>query len=255
MHGVVYLSPMKTFLVVLLLFLAAPAYGQPAEHVVLLHGLARTSGSMNSLGEYLESRGYRVLNIDYPSREYPIEQLSAMIRKDVAAKTSAARTVHFVTHSLGGIIVRYMQDTDPLPGLGRVVMLSPPNRGSEVVDALGSLWLFGSMNGPAGRQLGTGEDGIPRRLGRVGFPLGVITGDWSINWINSLIIPGKDDGKVSVEHAKVEGMADFLVVHACHPLIMNDATVQAQCAHFLRYGRFFRAGSGAPAGHLTKESR
>jgi hypothetical protein len=236
----------KKFLFVVLLSLAMPVYGQTGECVVLLHGLARTSRSMDSLGEYLTSQGFTVINIDYPSREYPIEQLSVMIRKEVVSRTSGAGTVHFVTHSMGGIIVRTMQATDPLPTLGRVVMLSPPNQGSEVVDSLGGLWLFGSIHGPAGKQLGTRDEGIARKLGKVDFPLGVITGDRSVNWINSLIIPGMDDGKVSVERAKVDGMADYLVVHACHPLIMNHPAVQSQCVYFLRHGRFTRAGSGAP---------
>jgi triacylglycerol lipase len=71
---------------------------------------------------------------------------------------------------------------------------------------------FKSINGPAGKQLGTGENSICRALGKVKFELGIITGDGSINWINSLIIPGKDDGKVSIESAKVEGMTDFLAL-------------------------------------------
>ena len=139
---------------------------------------------------------------------------------------------------MGGIIVRFIQKNDPLPNLGRVVMLSPPNRGSEVVDFLSNLWFFESINGPAGKQLGTGENGICRTLGKVNFELGIITGDRSINWINSFIIPGNDDGKVSIESAKVEGMADFLIVHVSHPFIMNDKTVMTECVHFLRNGHF-----------------
>jgi hypothetical protein len=135
---------------------------------------------------------------------------------------------------MGGIIVRFIQKHDPLPNLGRVVMLSPPNGGSEIVDRLGDVWFFESINGPAGKQLGTGKDSICHTLGKVNFKLGVITGDKSINWINSLIIPGDDDGKVSIKNAKVEGMTDFLVVHTSHPFIMNDKTVMAECVHFLR---------------------
>ena len=210
----------------------------PAEQVVLLHGLARTSRSMNRLEKALLAHGYQVLNIDYPSRKYRIPELAQIVRKAVVSNAAQAQVIHFVTHSMGGIIVRYIQKNDPLPNLGRVVMLSPPNQGSEVVDALGSRWLFELINGPAGKQLGTDGVSILQGLGKVNFESGVITGDRSINWINSLIIPGKDDGKVSIESANVEGMADFLTVHASHPFIMRNKTVITQCLYFLRHGKF-----------------
>jgi triacylglycerol esterase/lipase EstA (alpha/beta hydrolase family) len=166
----------KKFIFVVRLSLAAPACGHTDECVALLHGLARTSRSQHSLGESLTSEGFTVINLDHLFREYPIERLSVMIRKGAVSRTSGAGTVHFVTHSMGGIIVRTMQATDPLPDIGRVVMLSPPNQGSEVVDALGDLWLFGSINGPAGRQLGTHDEGTARKLGKVGFPWGASPG-------------------------------------------------------------------------------
>lgn len=216
------------------------------EHVVLLHGLARTSSSMNKLAKHLSNQGYQVVNIDYPSRKYQLSELAKIVRKEVISKTTGADKIHFVTHSMGGIIVRFMQKYDPLPNLGRVVMLSPPNRGSEVVDFLNDTWFFESINGPAGKQLGTGESSICRTLGKVIFELGIITGDRSINWINSFIIPGRDDGKVSIESAKVEGMADFLVVHVSHPFIMNDKAVMTQCVHFLQNGHFIKLRKSTP---------
>jgi triacylglycerol lipase len=228
----------RAFIVFFMLLFTSPAYAVPAEYVVLLHGLARTGNSMNKLAKYLSDQGYHVVNINYPSRKYQMSELAKIIRKEVISKTTEANKIHFVTHSMGGIIVRFMQKHDPLPNLGRVVMLSPPNQGSEVVDFLSDLWFFESINGPTGKQLGTGENSICRALGKVNFELGIITGDGSINWINSLIIPGKDDGKVSIESAKVEGMTDFLVVHVSHPFIMNDKTVMAECVHFLRNGHF-----------------
>lgn len=229
---------MKFFFFFFALLVSARAYSLPAEHVVLLHGLARTSSSMGDLEEFLSNQGYQVLNIDYPSRKHPISELAEIVRDEVASKTRDAGKIHFVTHSMGGIILRYMQQNDPLLNLGRVVMLSPPNHGSEIVDALGELWLFQFINGPAGRQLGTDGASIPKQLGKVNFELGVITGDRSINWINSLMIPGKDDGKVSIESARIEGMIDFLVVHVSHPFIMKDKTVIARCLHFLQNGSF-----------------
>jgi hypothetical protein len=167
-----------------------------------------------------------------------LSELAKIVRKETISKITGANKIHFVTHSMGGIIIRFIQKHDPLPNLGRVVMLNPPNCGSEVADFLDGIWLFESINGPAGKQLGTGENNICRTLGKANFELGIITGDKSINWINSLIIPGDDDGKVSTESAKVEGMTDFLVVHVSHPFIMNDKTVMTECVHFLRNGHF-----------------
>jgi len=208
------------------------------EQVVLLHGLARTSGSMEDMAEALSREGYQVWNIDYSSRKYKTSELAAMVREEIISKTSGAEKIHFVTHSMGGIIVRYIQRYDPLPNIGRVVMLSPPNHGSEVVDLLGNTWPFEFINGPAGKELGTDENSIPQKLGSVNFETGIITGDSSINWINSFIIPGEDDGKVSIESAKVEGMVDFLVIHASHPFIMKDKLVITKCLSFIRDGHF-----------------
>lgn len=211
---------------------------QAQETVVLLHGLARSSASMESLASTLESEDYRVLNLDYDSRKMPIQDLAKSIRKRVVEQSEDARTVHFVTHSMGGIILRQIQRSAPIPKLGRVVMLSPPNHGSEVVDKIKGTWYFKSLNGPAGQQLGTAASDFVQQLGPVDFELGVLTGDRSMNWINSLMIPGKDDGKVSVESAKVEGMRAFKVVHATHPMIMKNKAVIQEVIHFLQTGHF-----------------
>src|SRR5208283_4161142 len=123
--------------------------------------------------------------------------------------------------------------------LGRVVMLAPPNQGSEVVDKLGWLFLFKWINGPAGSELGTGTNSTPKKLGPVNYAVGVIAGDRSINWINSLLIPGRDDGKVSVERTKLAGMSDYIVIHTAHPFIMRNREAIRQTIQFLRTGGFY----------------
>ena len=153
---------------------------------------------------------------------------------------AGATKIDFVTHSLGGILVRSYLARHALPKLGRVVMLGPPNQGSEVVDKLGSFWWFKKINGPAGNELGTDTNSTPNQLGPANFCVGVIAGDRSINWINSLLIPGSDDGKVSVERTKLAGMADHIVIHATHPFLMRNRTAIRQTIQFLRAGRFGR---------------
>ena len=198
---------------------------------------------MAKMERALAAAGYQVRNVDYPSRTASIQRLADdAIGKAVGdCERDGAVKIDFVTHSLGGILVRSYLARHSVPSLGRVVMLAPPNQGSEVVDKLGWLFLFKWINGPAGSELGTGANSTPNRLGPATFPVGVIAGDRSINWINSLIIPGRDDGKVSVERTKLAGMSDHIVIHTAHPFIMRNREVIRQTIQFLRTGGFDHA--------------
>jgi triacylglycerol lipase len=211
-----------------------------APVVVLLHGLARTPASLSRMAAALRAEGFRVVNVAYPSRHHPIEVLAREHVAPAIARGVGATDapVHFVTHSLGGIIVRQLAAAGLVACIGRVVMLSPPNQGSEIVDKLGGWRLFQRINGPAGNELGTSATALPRRLGAAPFEAGVITGDRSVNWLLSTLIPGANDGKVSLDSARLAGMASFLVLHATHPFIMRHRAAIAQTAHFLRHGAF-----------------
>ncbi len=226
--------------IALILMLSVTATAQAKDGVILLHGLVRTKASMEKMEAALTEAGYTVANIDYPSRTATITQLAEdTISAALASKAlNDCERIHFVTHSLGGILVRSYFSDHTEPRLGRVVMLGPPNRGSEVVDQLKSWTLFQKLNGPAGSELGTDPDSTPNQLGAVEFELGIIAGDRSINWINSFYIPGKDDGKVSVEHTEIEGMTDHIVIHATHPYLMKNKTVIRQTIAFLESGKF-----------------
>jgi len=210
------------------------------EYVILLHGLARTKNSMTKMEKHLKAEGFAVANWGYPSRSYRIEELAERAITDAVGycRKNGATKIHFVTHSLGGILVRYYLKHHEIAELGRVVMLSPPNRGSEIVNKIGNNFLFRFINGPAAKQLGTDASSLPRNLGKVDFDLGVITGDKSINFLLSRLIPGRDDGKVRIPNAKVEVMRDFLVVHASHPFIIKNREAIEQTIHFLKYGEF-----------------
>lgn len=220
------------------------------EQVVLLHGLCRTSRSMEPMRRGLEQAGYRVRNIDYDSRAGKVETISDRVIGAVMeeCRRDGARKIHFVAHSLGGILVRSYFSRHDASLVGRVVMLGPPNQGSEIVDRLGSWRLFLLINGPAGCQLGTKEGAIPGQLGAPNFEAGVIAGNRSINWINSVLIPGPDDGKVSVERTRLDGMTDHLVVRAAHPWLMRKREVIEQTIYFLRHGSFDKAFKPALAG-------
>jgi len=210
------------------------------ECVVLLHGLARTSASMHSIANNLRTKGYLVVNVDYPSRRHAIEELADMAVNEGLriCRARGARKIHFVTHSLGGILIRQYLAGQDIEELGRVVMLAPPNQGSKVVDRFSAYPGFGWLNGPAGYQLGTGKNSIPLRLGPADFEVGIIAGDRTINYILSTAFDEPNDGKVSVEDTKLDGMKDFLVVHRTHPFIMQASEVIEQVYNFLKNGSF-----------------
>ena len=216
-----------------------PAVAAGQECVVLLHGLARSDGSMEEMAERLSENGFAVINHDYPSTDHPIEELSRSAIREAAAECPGGSKIHFVTHSLGGILVRYYLEYHELDNLGRVVMLGPPNKGSQVVDAMAEIPGFELLNGPAGLQLGTEPSSLPNSLGAADFEVGIIAGTRSINLILSQLLPNPDDGKVSVESTKLEGMSDHITVPVSHPFLIKDEEVIEQTIHFLRYGQFW----------------
>ena len=218
-----------------------PPAARQNECVILLHGLARTAFSMQRMERMLERNGFSVANVDYPSRDYTIEVLAPMAIEDglqQCGEHSGTSTIHFVTHSLGGILVRVYLADHTIASLGRVVMLAPPNQGSIAVDEMVAIPGFDWLNGPAGFQLGKGPESVPLRLGVPQFEFGVIAGDRSIDPITSAILPDPDDGRVSVSDTKLEGMRDFIVVPVSHAMIMQDRQVFRLVRNFLIRGSF-----------------
>jgi pimeloyl-ACP methyl ester carboxylesterase len=210
------------------------------ESVILLHGLARSNASMRKLETALQERGYAVQNVSYTSTRNKIEILAEQAIAPALGNCPADHRVNFVTHSMGGILVRQYLGQHEINNLGRVVMLGPPNRGSEVIDKLADFPGFYFINGDAGMQLGTGPGSIPNRLGKAGFDVGIIAGTRSINLILSSLIPGIDDGKVSVDNTRLEGMNDHLEMAVTHPFMMKNSKVIEQVIHYLENGKFKR---------------
>jgi len=213
------------------------------ECVILLHGLARTEGSLDKVQEKLIAAGYNTVNQGYPSTKHKIEKLANDAITEALSKCSDSSIIHFVTHSMGGILVRQYLKLNTIENLGRVVMLGPPNKGSQVVDNLKDKPGFKFINGPAGMQLGTGKMSVPDQIGPADFELGIIAGTRSINLILSRMLPNPDDGKVSVENTKLEGMSDHITLPVTHPFMMKNNEVIDQVVCFLKKGSFARENS------------
>lgn len=221
------------------------------DYVVLLHGLGRTRLSMKALEWSLNRQGYRVVNLGYPSGKLSIEELADRHLHDELTRTitDSSVQVHFVTHSLGGIILRLYLSNHSVAHLGRVVMLGPPNQGTELADRLKRHWLGRLVLGRNGQRLGTDASDLPRRLGPVRCEVGIIAGDRSSDPWFSGMIPEPNDGKVSVKNTQVEGMKDFLVLHTTHTWMLWRRQTLRQVHHFLKHGRFDRplgGGAGFP---------
>ncbi len=213
------------------------------ECVVLLHGLNRSWRAMRPMAAALQQAGFTTANVDYPSQAGPVEEIAPLavgtgLRE---CRATGAERIHFVTHSIGGILLRYENERAAIPDLGRVVMLGPPNQGSELVDLTQDWPGIATISGAAGLQLGTDEKSVPSSLGPVDFELGVIAGTGTINVLASAMLPNPDDGKVSVAATRVEGMDDFLVVKNSHRYITRGDIVLRNTESFLKTGRFIDA--------------
>lgn len=216
--------------------------------VVLLHGISRTSRSFRRMQTAAETCGFVTLNIGYASRHKPLEALAEDIHPAIERFASSTEgPVHFVGHSMGGLLARVYLARHRPRRLGRVVMLGTPNGGSEIADRLKSLIAYRAFFGPAGQQLGTRRDAaLSAMLPPVDYPVGIIAGNRSIYPVTSALLPKPNDGRVSVEKTKLDGMADHIVIGASHPWLPRNELAIAQTIAFLRDGKFMHMLPHAP---------
>ena len=212
-----------------------------ADAVLLLHGIARTSASMRALQRALEAAGYPVLNLDYRSRRLPLADLAEAIHPAVSRFAAATEgALHVAAHSMGGLLARVYLARHRPARLGRTVMLGTPNNGSEVADFLRGWPPYRLVFGPAGQQLVTGQTvELKAALGAVDYELGILAGDRPLNrFAAALLLPGPNDGKVTVASTRLAGMADHRVIHTSHTRLASHPEAIAAALRFLRDGSF-----------------
>jgi len=214
----------------------------PDQLVVLLHGIARTSLSMKPIEKTLLKKGYATLNIHYPSRSNTIENLASFVYQQILDDARFNKQpLHFVTHSMGGLVVRALLNKHPLETVQRIVMLGPPNQGSEVADLIHPYQPFKAFYGPALSELTTMRAKqnpfatIPSQC-----ELGVIAGSFNIDPICYFILPKGHDGKVTIKSTQLSGMKDHLILPSGHSFMMYNPKVLEQISYFLAHGHFFR---------------
>ncbi|HRC26150.1 MAG TPA: alpha/beta fold hydrolase [Alphaproteobacteria bacterium] len=216
---------------------------QTRDTVVMLHGIGHSRWNMYWVERAMRKEGYATVNITYPSLKQDISALAGFIHERLAEEkiwTRAGR-VHFVTHSMGGLVARrYLAEHKsdiPLEKMGRVVMIAPPNGGSEVADFLKNFPPYRWGFGPAGQQLTT-----KARSADVATPwyeTGIIAGTRGWPYIVAgLLIDGDHDGRVCVEKTKLKGMKDHITFAATHSFISWKRGVHGQITHFLKDGVF-----------------
>jgi pimeloyl-ACP methyl ester carboxylesterase len=213
------------------------------DGVVLLHGISRTTRSFRKMQTALEGSGFATLNQDYASRRKALEALAEDIHPSIQRFADGIDgAVHFVGHSMGGLLARvYIARYRP-KRLGRVVMLGTPNSGSEIADRLKHMGAYRAWFGPAGQQLVTQRDAtIAAMFPPVDYPVGIIAGNRSVDPIMSTFLPKPHDGRVSVENTRLDGMADHIIVGTSHPRLIRNGRAIEQTITFVRDGSFRRS--------------
>ena len=213
------------------------------EAVVLLHGIALSKGSLFRVKHTLKRAGYHPVAITYPSTRMTIGEISAWLKKQHLTDEfwGSYSKVHFVTHSMGGLVARrYLSQFRyilPPHKIGRMVMMGPPNQGSEIADILSGFPPYRWVFGPAGLELSTGHQSQTADL--LYYEVGVIAG--KSRWLyplSSLLIPRPNDGRVAVERTKLEEIKDHITLNTSHTFMVYRGDVQKQILSFLENGVF-----------------
>ncbi len=209
----------------------------PTTAVVLLHGLGRSDKSVSRLKRHFEKAGYYTIAMNYPSLRASVQQ-NADYLHDVLQSLDGVEKVHLVGFSMGGIVVRQCLAAHEEPRLGRVVLIGTPNQGAELATLLRDWWAFKTLIGPAGQDLATAPHGLAPKLPAPCCEFGIIAGCRGLDCGYNPLIPGDNDGTVSLETTRLQGARDFMTVRGIHQVLLSTPTVLTAAEHFIAHGRF-----------------
>lgn len=221
------------------------------EAVILLHGIIRSSKSMSKLKTALEQAGYTVFAFDYPSTRVDIPAAAEYLQS-VMTSLKGIERIHFVTHSMGGLVVRAWLAKHSDSRVGRLVMVATPNLGAHMADLLHGNFVYKLVFGPAGQQLIRDDEALIIQLPTPEFEFGIIAGGRGTPEGYNPLIPGDDDGTVSLESTRLPGAADFIVVRQLHTFILNAPETADYTVRFLKDGCFREKGDREPIARPEK---
>lgn len=213
--------------------------------VILIHGLLQSSKCMADMAVHFERAGYTTVEFDYPSTQVSIPEAARYLDK-VIQSLDGIDEINFVTHSMGGLVVRaYSMDFQDAR-IKRMVMLGTPNQGAELADIVHQYWFLRTAAGPGARQLGTRGDGLIPKLPLPKCEFAVIAGcrGTPVGW--NPLIRGDDDGTVTVESTKLPGAADFVTVCAFHSRLLWEEESISHTVNFIKEGRLRSDGERQP---------
>jgi len=216
------------------------------EGVLLVHGIIRSSKSMAAYRPPLERAGFQVFPFDYPSTRVDLDTAAEYLHEVIESLDGIER-LHIVAHSMGGVVTRTYRARHHDERLTRLVLVGSPQKGAELADLMrgNANLVFKTIFGPAGQQLVTDSGGFLKKLPTPDIDFAVIAGGHPPSGFNPLI-PGDDDGIVSLESTRLPGAADFLFVEELHLALNRNETVHKATVRFLQTGKFREAGDPQP---------
>lgn len=210
-----------------------------SQNVILLHGIGRTSLSLKTIEGALYKEGFTVINLDYPARQKSLKQIAALLYTQIRQSLSQQKNnpLHFVTHSMGGLVLRILLSDYPFLKVNKIVMLAPPNRGSEVANFFHKNQIYRWFYGPSGQQLTTvAAQKLPNLPNDC--EIGIIAGSRCIDPLCYFLLPKGNDGKVSINSTKLDNMRDHIILPVDHFFMVNQPEVILQVKAFLKHGIF-----------------
>lgn len=211
------------------------------DYIVILHGLRRSLKHMKKISAALHKENYNILQISYPSTLYPLDELIKMVLEEIGKYISINDKkikVHFVGHSLGGLIIRGLIKNNFIYNLGRIVMIGTPNQGNIFADYFTGYGIFEYLHGPVSEQLISDQKEFKHLFGEIRSELGIIAGNKVGNYYLGYLLQDANDGRVCVCDTILKGSKEHIIIHESHDELQTNPTVIQKTVNFIKNGKF-----------------